>query len=120
MGDLSTHFSREEFACQCGCGFDTVDSMLLSVLEDIRGHFDSPVTINSGCRCLDHNKAVGSKSNNSQHVKGRAADIVVGGTSPEDVQMYLLFRYPDMFGIGEYSTFTHIDTRSDGPARWEG
>ena len=119
MGDLTRNFSRSEFACKCGCGFDTVDFKLPFILQDVRDHFDKSVAITSGCRCLDHNEAVGGKSN-SQHVKGRAADIVVADTPPEDVQMYLLYKYPDMFGIGEYNTFTHIDTRSNGPARWEG
>ena len=76
MGDLSEHFSREEMACKCGCGLDTVDAELLSLLEKIRAHFDRPITINSGCRCEAHNRAVGG-SKNSQHLIGRAADIVV-------------------------------------------
>ena len=51
---LSDNFSRTEFACKCGCGFDTVDSLTLEALESIRKHFNKPVTVTSGCRCLVH------------------------------------------------------------------
>jgi len=81
----SKYFKREEFACSCGCGFSSVDVELLEVLEDVREHFDSPVTINSACRCETHNKTVGG-SNNSMHTKGMAVDIVVSDVTPERVQ----------------------------------
>jgi uncharacterized protein YcbK (DUF882 family) len=117
MGDLSKDFSRHEFACKDGCGFDTVDAELIDVLQRLRDHFCRRVTINSGCRCDKRNKAVGG-AENSQHKLGRAADIVVDGFPPESVQHYLEGQYPGVYGIGRYNTFTHIDTRSNGPARW--
>lgn len=118
MGDLSQNFSREEFACKCGCGFDTVDSELLDELETVRAHFRAPVTINSGCRCPDHNKAVGG-SNNSQHVYGRAADFVVFGVHADRVAEFLLELHEGRYGIGQYIGRTHLDTRPNGPARWD-
>jgi len=118
MGDLSRHFSRREFACHCGCGYDTVDAALLKVLEDVRRTFNAPVTINSGCRCEKHNAKIGG-SEHSQHKLSRAADIAVEGIPAEAVHDWLVSRYPDKFGIGKYNTFTHIDTRTDGPARWD-
>jgi hypothetical protein len=36
MGDLSAHFSRSEFACKCGCGFDDVKPDLIEALEALR------------------------------------------------------------------------------------
>lgn len=111
MGDLSTHFSRREFACRCGCGFDTVDAELLAVLEEVRQHFDAPVVITSGCRCASHNQRVGG-SPGSQHLLGRAADIQVRGVAPAAVAQHLEELYPGRFGIGRYATFTHIDTRN--------
>lgn len=117
MGDLSKDFSRHEFACKCGCGFDTVDAELLNVLQDIRDHFGRPIIISSACRCDKHNKKVGG-SDDSQHKLGRAADINVKRMPPESVQRYLEGKYTGAYGIGRYSTFTHIDTRSNGPARW--
>jgi len=116
MGDISEHFDREEFACKCGCGFDTVDVELIDVLEKVRTYFDVPVIINSACRCDVHNEREGGSSK-SQHKYGRAADIVVNLVGPALVQDFLRSEYPDSLGIGCYSTFTHIDTRK-GKARW--
>lgn len=117
MGDLSEHFDRSEFACQCGCGQDTVDAELLAVLEEIRGMF-GPVTINSGNRCIAHNRAVGG-GEKSQHLTGRAADIVVKDTTPAHVQDYIALSWPMQYGLGRYDDFTHIDTRTH-KARWTG
>jgi uncharacterized protein YcbK (DUF882 family) len=117
MGDLSKHFSRHEFACKCECGFDTVDAELLIILEKVRERF-GPVTINSACRCKDHNAKVGGKPS-SQHLLGRAADIAV------DYPSRLVFDYIDHQvlhhnsggGLHEYPTFVHVDTRLKR-ARW--
>lgn len=115
---LSKNFKREEFACNCGCGFDTVDYELIQVLEDLRRTFQSPVIINSGCRCKKYNGAIGG-AKNSQHTKGRAADIMIPDVAAVHVADFLENRYPDKFGIGRYDAFTHIDTRTNGPARWD-
>jgi len=116
MGDLSAHFARPEFACRCGCGFDTVDSQLLEALEATRQHFGAPVIITSAARCETHNRNVGG-SPNSQHRLGRAADIEVKGVPPGTVALYLEATFAGRYGIGRYKTFTHIDTRG-APARW--
>lgn len=112
----SLYFSRSEFACKCGCGFDTVDAGLLSALDAIRAHFDRPVRVTSGCRCDAHNRAVGG-SEGSQHKLGRAADIVVDSVPPELVAE--LADQMGLGGVGRYSHFTHIDTRA-GVSRWHG
>lgn len=115
---LSPHFGRHEFACKCGCGFDTVDSLLLDVLENLRHHFSSPVVINSACRCADYNDNVIKGSKNSQHKYGRAADVVVKGVQPADVYNYLDKLYGNTVSLGSYETFTHVDTRTKGGKRW--
>lgn len=48
-----------------------------NVLDPLREIIDIPIYINSGYRCKALNKAVGG-SNNSQHMKGLAADISFG------------------------------------------
>jgi len=108
---LSEHFSRSEFICNCSCGQDTVDVELITVLEDIRNHFDTPVTITSGNRCVYWNDFVGGRPA-SKHLTGRAADIKVSGITPVQVYAYLCAKYPNRYGIGLYKTFVHIDTRS--------
>lgn len=119
MGDLSKNFSRHEFACNCGCGYDTVDKELVDILQDVRDHFGAAVTVTSGCRCEAYNAKVGG-SPGSQHRLGRAADIVVDGVAPAAVHEYLAGKISGRFGLGSYATFTHVDTRSNGPARWGG
>lgn len=120
MTKISEHFTREEFACKCkNCSQDTVDSELLKILEHVRSHFDSPVIINSANRCRGYNEEIGG-SKNSQHIYSRAADIVVKGHSPAEVQELLESFMKGWGGIGSYETFTHVDTRSNGPARWKG
>ena len=114
MIKLSKHFTRHEFSCKCGCGFDTVDSELLVMLEAIREHFGKPVVISSACRCPAHNEAVGGAPN-SQHKLGRAADIVVGGIDPVDVATFVEQAFTsggDRGGVGWYDNFTHIDSRN--------
>ena len=115
MGDISDNLSRSEFACQCGCGFDTVDTDLVRIVQYIRDFFGAPVTINSGCRCVSHNAAVGG-GDKSQHLYGRAADIVVDGVHPDAV--YDIADEMGIGGVGKYDTFTHVDSRTNGPARW--
>lgn len=116
MGDLSKHFSRHEFACSCKCGFDTADHALILLLEGCREHFDRPVHITSGCRCPEYNREVGG-SDGSQHLYGRAADVVVEHVPANLVQEY--FDNVGASGLGHYDDFTHVDTRNK-PARWQG
>lgn len=116
MTRLSPHFQRREFACRCGCGFDTVDRQTLDVIERIRAHFGKPITITSGCRCTAHNARVGG-ARNSQHTLGRAADIQVQDVKPAHVADWVEANAPHA-SVGRYSRFTHIDTRTHGPARW--
>ena len=110
---LSPYFTREEFACKCGCGKDTVDAELLRILNDVRQHFNAKVRINSANRCEEHNKAVGG-SPNSQHLTSKAADITVDNVPPEMVADYMEVKAN---GLGRYDTFTHVDVR-DTPASW--
>jgi len=117
MIKISEHFTRAEFSCKCNCGFNTVDAGLIDLLEEVRNHFDKPVVITSGCRCPEYNERVGGSAG-SQHKLGRAADIIVADTDPEHVYAFLDFINKDG-GVGNYSTFTHCDSRS-GKARWEG
>ncbi len=119
MGDLSENFSRHEFGCRCGCGFDTVDAELLVLLQQARDHFKASIRIVSGCRCAAHNTKVGGAAG-SQHLYGRAADIACAGASPAELYAFFASRYPDRYGLGRYATWAHIDSRSGGPARWQG
>lgn len=115
---ISKNFYREEFACKCGCGFDTVDVRLIEVLQDIRDYFGKRVWITSGCRCEEHNKKSGGWPS-SQHMLGKAADFVVSDVGALQVQAYLKQKYKDELGIGCYQHWTHVDSRNYR-AKWLG
>lgn len=90
-------------------------------LQVLRDHFDAPITVNSGYRSPAHNKKVGGASR-SQHLLGKAADIVVEGVSPDDVAdaIELLIEQGKISqgGLGRYNSFTHYDIRGT-KARWD-
>ena len=117
MGDLSKHFSKSEFACKCGCGFSQPTPELIIKLEKLRELCgNKPMTINSGCRCAKHNKAVGG-AKNSQHQYGTAADVrQVPGLTID--QMAKLAEQAGFDGIGKYNGRIHVDVRGC-KARWD-
>lgn len=122
MGQLTENFFRSEFRCKCGCGFDTVDVKLVRILQELRDYFtqmlgvDCPVKVVSGCRCQKHNRKVGGATG-SQHLFGRAADIVVEGVEPAEVGRVAL--QLGAMGVGVYKGWVHIDTRTaKKPATW--
>lgn len=82
-------------------------------------HFGAAVHINSGYRTVSYNATVENSSKTSQHCNGLAADIRVDGISPAAVADYAEQLLGDHGGVGRYSSFTHIDTRSD-KTRWKG
>lgn len=114
---LSPHFRLSEFASKDCSDKVLVDDDLVSLLEQIREAAGGAVTINSGYRSPEHNAAVGGVSS-SQHLYGRAADIVVAGASPLLVGQIAEYYLDRRGGIGVYQTFTHVDTRSIR-SRWD-
>tara|TARA_B110000027_G_scaffold102215_1_gene108132 strand:- start:119 stop:514 length:396 start_codon:yes stop_codon:yes gene_type:complete len=125
---ITENFNRREFDCKCGCEmpssvFYEIEE-LANELQVIRDHFKAPIQINSAYRCPSHNKAIGGVSN-SQHVLGKASDIVIKGYTPDEVADELEVMIEDeclfpfhLGGIGRYNTFTHIDIRPS-KARWD-
>ena len=114
---LSPHFRLAEFASKDGADKVLVDDDLVSLLEQIREAAGGEVTINSGYRSPAHNAAVGGVSS-SQHLYGRAADVVVEGASPLLVGQIAEYYLDRRGGIGVYQTFTHVDTRAIR-SRWD-
>jgi uncharacterized protein YcbK (DUF882 family) len=107
MKQLSKNFTSAEFACKCGCGFDTPDPHLIHVLQRIRDDFKAPLVITSGCRCKAHNTTVGGATT-SQHVQGKAVDIkcLANNTRYKIVQLALKH---GVKRIGLAKTFIHLD-----------
>lgn len=114
---LSSNFNLKEFDCKCKeCKLTIVDAKLVYLLQLIRDHYKKKIYINSGYRCAKHNKAVGGSAK-SQHLRGKAADIVVKDIAPKEVAAFA--ESIGIKGIGLYNTFVHIDTR-DTKAYWRG
>lgn len=114
---LSPHFRLAEFASKDGADKVLVDDDLVTLLEKIREAAGGAVVINSGYRSPAHNAAVGGVSS-SQHLYGRAADIVVEGASPLLVGQIAEYYLGSKGGIGVYQSFTHVDTRTIR-SRWD-
>ena len=88
----------------------------------MRNLANAPIKINSAYRCPEHNAKVGGVKN-SQHLSGLAADIVCNTVPPRMLaniveELMKDGRIPNG-GIGRYDTFTHVDIRPNGPARWD-
>ena len=121
---LTKNFNLSEFDCKDGT--EMPSELLTNVLElaeslqELREILNSPIRINSAYRSLQHNAKIGG-STNSQHLFGKAADIVVKGKTPSQVatmiKLLILEGKMKQGGIGVYDNFTHYDIRGH-KARW--
>lgn len=90
------------------------------LLENVRDVVASVVIVNSAYRCLQLNRAIGSKDT-SQHVLGCAADIRVPGLTPDQVvQKIMAARLPFDQLIREFDRWTHISVPNDPSAKPRG
>ena len=122
---LTNNFSKAEFDCKCGC--EMPKEVLINIqklanqLQILRNKVGVSVKINSAYRCIKHNKSIGGVSN-SQHVLGKAADVVINGFKAAKTFDLIsdLINDGDMLqgGLGAYNSFTHYDIRKT-KARWD-
>ena len=112
---VSKHMSKDEIACHCGCGQDSIDKDLIKMFEDFRAEKELPLLITNCNRCLEHNRRIGSKDT-SQHVLGKAVDLHCPSMNHADlVKLAKLHHKKDGIlsgGLGVYSNFIHVDTGS--------
>ena len=120
---LTDNFSMDEFECKCGCIMPefvkkNVQELAenLQVIRDAYGKID----LTNSYRCKKHNADVGG-SVNSQHLKGKAADIKSKQFSSSEIAIITddLMKNESftLGGVGIYNTFTHVDIRGVR-ARW--
>lgn len=122
---MTEHFKKEEFRSKDGAHFPYEVKQNLKVLaeqlEVLREHFQKPININSGYRSPEHNAKVGG-AENSQHLLGKAADVVIDGVSPDEVADAIEFLIDNKMmkqgGLGRYVDFTHYDIRGK-KSRWD-
>ena len=118
MGDLTANFSRREFACKCGCGFDGIDDNLVYMLQVARDEAEVPFSPTSGCRCRVHCLAIGSKATSS-HIKGLAVDVKAATSRKRALVLKGLVRAGfNRIGIGKTFIHADIDTSKSTDVVW--
>jgi uncharacterized protein YcbK (DUF882 family) len=118
VGDLSEHFDRKEFACNCGCGADDVSYGLVIQLERLRNLIRRPIVIVSGVRCAAHNAIVGGKPD-SAHLTGEAADISCIDDHTRWQMKHWISAYSLFNRVGNGKTFLHLDVSKTLPQEVE-
>lgn len=80
-----------------------------ALLEQVRALLGAPITITSGYRCLELNRAIGS-GDTSAHVRGRAADFTCRGFGTPLEVCRAIEASPIAFDqlIHEFGAWTHI------------
>ena len=127
---LTKNFKLKEFECKGkleGCYCRMPDDVYRNIkelaenLQIVRDELQEPITINSAYRCEAWN-GINGGTLKSQHLQGKAADIVVKNLTPDEVAIALDKLQQGGFikcgGLGRYDTFTHIDIRGT-EARWD-
>lgn len=113
---VGAHFRLREFACQDGTPIVILHQALVYHLDRLRERFQSAVYVTSGFRTAAYNASVQGRDN-STHLWGGAADVIVDNTPPEDVQDWA--EDQGFGGVGRYEKFTHLDVWKEG-RRWSG
>lgn len=112
QGQVTKNFNIKEFKCP-HCSKAYVVYELVRKLQILRDKIGLPIRVTSGYRCKIYNQQVGGVKN-SQHILGKAADVVCSNTVKLRQLAGELFN-----GIGYYNSFTHLDIR-DKKAFWRG
>lgn len=123
---LSTHFTLAEFTASDTAERRRIDNSLppellnaaqntAEMMEKIRAVLgDQEITVTSGYRCPDLNRAIGS-GDSSDHLKAAAVDFKCPSFgSPRAIALHLADKI-DSLGIGqlifEFDSWVHVSTR---------
>lgn len=94
-----------------------ITALTLELLQPIRDNLRKPLIITSGLRNADLNHLVGG-AENSQHLKGEAADIAVDGQALEIVKAILQeFLVPDQCICYKKKNIVHVSYNRFGKNR---
>jgi Uncharacterized protein conserved in bacteria len=114
------HFSPGELACKCQGRFCRSeyfhDPEFLDMLEAIRLRIGQPLHINSGRRCVRHNRAARGASR-SQHMLRIAVDIDLRGHDRAELLKAALAA--GVRGVGCGTNILHLDNRPDARSAWD-
>ena len=122
---MTKNFSKSEFESKwCREMPEEVYHNVVKVanqLQYLRDYLNKPIKVNSAYRSPEHNAKVGGVPK-SQHLLGKAADIVVKDMPTEFLYQYIedAISNGEMLqgGLGLYDTFVHYDIRGT-KARWD-
>ena len=107
------HFKQSEFTCKCGCGLNNFSHVLSVILDDMRELSGFPYKVQSGCRCISHNKKEGGKKR-SDHLTGEGVDIrAITNYQRFSIIMYAIFAGITRIGLAR--TFIHLGMRKGNP-----
>ena len=122
-GGDTRHFRWREFESRDGQRFTGGRETGRRVRENVRRLMwklealrqkagDQPVTINSGFRSIDHNRALRPPgARNSQHMYGIAADLSMATRTPRQVQA--LAKSCGLSSVIRYRAHVHVDSRAE-------
>lgn len=91
-------------------------ALVEAVLDPAREKLGRPIMVNSGFRCVVHNRKVGGAST-SQHMRGEAADLRFSGKPEELAKVIVENGVFDQLII--YPTFVHVSNKRNGYNRKE-
>lgn len=120
------YFTRNEFNCNCAnkhCNgkSDSINPLLIQLLNRVRVEFNKPIVITSGFRCNAHNESVGGASA-SKHLTGEAADIRPASGKRADLDLLYELLNDDSeckgLGDGRKRGFIHVDVRTGSKKRF--
>jgi uncharacterized protein YcbK (DUF882 family) len=122
---LTKNFTLAEFNCHDGTPVPAElipnVQLLANNLQVLRDYLGEPIKVNSGYRTPAYNASLEGSAKNSQHLKGKASDIVVKSKSPRQLHTIIEKLIADgkmkQGGLGLYPGFVHYDVRGV-KARW--
>lgn len=118
---IPEEFFKSETACERNINNTTDDQDILinlnftaSKMQEIRNLLGEPIRISSAYRCLDLNRALGSKDT-SQHIKGQACDFVCHSYgTPEQIVHYLKKNNVEVDQCLMEGNWIHLSIKKEG------
>jgi len=108
------HFTKEEFACKCGCGISNPKKSFVERLDRAREHAMIPFHVVSGSRCAEHNASrdVGGVDSSahlaSEDRESTAVDLGIWDSRTR-FDIIDALRSAGFTRLGVAKTFVHVD-----------
>ena len=109
---MKNYFPKKERECHCGCGTDNPSPVLMERLNLARQIMGEPITINSMCRCPEHNDNIGGSPTSSHIATETELCEAADPLCQDNDYRYRLLKALIQAGFRRiliYSTFIHVD-----------